>query len=92
MSISAKKTIRKFLYIILNFIVVLAVRPLQNVTFCPISTSSSNFNPRNTQCIPVVKIIAFLELEQKSTFFKGLAVFSGTVDLGFYDQRNGNGD
>jgi hypothetical protein len=25
--------------------------------------SGSNFNPRNTQRIPVVKIIAFLELE-----------------------------
>jgi len=40
------------------------VRPLQNVHFCPISASDSNFNPRNTQCIPVVKIFAFLDLEQ----------------------------
>jgi len=40
-------------------------RPLQNAPFCPISSSDSNFNPRNTQCIPVVKIIAFLALEQK---------------------------
>jgi hypothetical protein len=40
--------------------------------FCPISSSGSNFNPRNTQSIPVVKIIALLELEQKLTFFKGL--------------------
>ena len=24
----------------------------------------SNFNPRNTTCIPVVKIFAFLDLEQ----------------------------
>ncbi len=47
-------------------------RPLQNPTFCTISVSCSNFNPRNTQCIPVVKIFAFLELEQKSAFFKGL--------------------
>jgi len=39
------------------------MRPLQNPTFCPISASSSNFNPRNTQCVPVVKIIVFLELE-----------------------------
>ncbi len=39
-------------------------RPLQNAPFCPISASGSNFNPRNTQCIPVVKIFAFLELEQ----------------------------
>jgi len=26
--------------------------------------SGSNFNPQNTPCIPVVKIFAFLELEQ----------------------------
>jgi hypothetical protein len=47
-------------------------RPLKNAPFCSISASGSNFNPRNTQCIPVVKIIAFLELKQKLTFFKGL--------------------
>jgi len=40
-------------------------RPLKNTPFGPISVSGSNFNPRNTQCITVVKIIAFLELEQK---------------------------
>jgi hypothetical protein len=45
---------------------------LQNAPFCSISASGSNFNPRNTQCIPVVKIFAFLELKQKLTFFKGL--------------------
>jgi len=28
-------------------------------------TKPSNFNPQNTKCIPVVKIFAFLELEQK---------------------------
>jgi hypothetical protein len=49
---------------------------LQNTPFCPISTSGSNFNPRNTKCIPacpvgpadrtgVVKIISFLELEPR---------------------------
>jgi len=27
-------------------------------------STGSNFNPQNTQCIPVVKIFAFLELEQ----------------------------
>jgi len=42
-----------------------AARLLQNAPFCPISASGSHFNPRNTQCIPVVKIFAFLELEQK---------------------------
>ncbi len=41
-----------------------AVRPLQNAPFCPISALGSNFNPQNTQCIPVVKIFACLELEQ----------------------------
>jgi len=29
-----------------------------------ISVSGSNFNPQNTQCIPAVKIFAFLALEQ----------------------------
>jgi hypothetical protein len=41
------------------------LRPLQNTPFSPIYASGSNFNPQNTPCIPVVKIIAFLELEQK---------------------------
>jgi len=45
---------------------------LKNGTFCPISASGSNFNPRNIQYIPVVEIFAFLELEQKLPFFKGL--------------------
>ncbi len=51
------------------------VRPLKNALFCPISVSGSNFNPRNTQCMPVVKIFAFLDLEQNRTFFNGLNVF-----------------
>jgi len=50
------------------------MRPLQNGTFCPISASGSNFNPRNIQYIPVVEIFAFLELEQKLPFFKGLII------------------
>ena len=41
------------------------LKPLQNLPFCPISASGSNFNPRNTPCIPVVKIFAFLELEPR---------------------------
>ena len=45
-------------------------RPLQNAPFCPISASDSNFNPQNTQCIPVVKIFAFLGLEQSWTFYE----------------------
>jgi len=56
-------------------------RPLKNAPFCPISVSGSNFNPRNTQCIPSVKIIAFLELDQNRTFFKGL-VDSKNLNLG----------
>jgi len=43
---------------------IIAMRPLQNAPFCPIPASGSNFNPQNTQCIPVVKIFAFLGLEQ----------------------------
>jgi len=41
------------------------LKPLQNPPFYPISVSDSNLNPQNTQCIPVVKIFVFLELEQK---------------------------
>jgi hypothetical protein len=41
-----------------------SARPLQNAPFYPISVSGLNFNPQNTKCIPVVKILAFLELEQ----------------------------
>jgi hypothetical protein len=47
-------------------------RPLHNTPFCPITVSGSNFNPRNTQCIPVVKILTFLVLGQNWMFFKGL--------------------
>ena len=39
-------------------------RPLQNIPFWPISASGSNFNPRNIQHIPVVEIIAILDLDQ----------------------------
>jgi len=48
------------------------LRPLQNGTLCQISALGSNFNPQNTQCIPPVNIFAFLELEHKLPFFKGL--------------------
>jgi len=30
-------------------------RSLQNLPFCPITASGSNFKPRNTQCIPTFK-------------------------------------
>jgi len=50
-----------------------AKRPLsKSALIYPISVSGSNFNPRNIQYIPVVKIIAFLELDQNWAFFKGL--------------------
>jgi len=42
----------------------------QNIPFCPILASGSNFNPRNTTCIHVVKIFAFLDLEQISADFE----------------------
>jgi len=45
---------------------------LHNTPFCPITASGSNFNPRNTQCIPAVEIITFLVLGQNWAFFKGL--------------------
>jgi len=35
------------------------LRPLQNLPFRPISASASNCNPRNSQCMPVVKIFVF---------------------------------
>jgi hypothetical protein len=59
------------------------VRPLKNTPFCPISASGSNFNPRNTQCIPVVKIFAFLELKQNLAFFKGLISIITESGYGF---------
>jgi len=46
------------------------MRQFQNVLFCPIFALGSNFNPRNTICIPVVKIFAFLDLEQISVDFE----------------------
>ncbi|MBW1836842.1 MAG: hypothetical protein JRI99_07810 [Deltaproteobacteria bacterium] len=59
-----------------------ASRPLQNAPFCPIPVSGSNFNPQKTKCIPVVKIFAFLGLEQNGTFFKGLVSLLSGSDLG----------
>jgi len=68
------------------------LRPSQNGTFCSISASGSNFNPRNIQYIhpkgtscgaPVVEIFAFLELEQKLPFFKDLFLFCLMVRSAF---------
>ena len=38
----------------------------RKLPFSPISASDKNFNPRNTQCIPTVKILIFLDLDEKS--------------------------
>jgi hypothetical protein len=43
---------------------------LKNTPFRPISALGSNFNPRNTQCIPAVKIIARLELNHNWAFLQ----------------------
>ena len=32
------------------------LRPLQNLPVRPISASASNFNPRNTQCMPACPV------------------------------------
>jgi len=54
--------------------------PSKSALICPISAPGENFNPRNTTCIypkgiyyaaPVVKIFAFLDLEQISADFEG---------------------
>ena len=52
-------------------------RLLHNIPFCPITASGSNYNPRNTTCIAVVEIIAFLVLGQNWIFFKGLLKRNG---------------
>jgi hypothetical protein len=52
-----------------------AKRPLLSNTGVPAErdlSTGSNFNPRNTQCMSVVKIFAFLGLERNWAFFKGL--------------------
>jgi hypothetical protein len=41
--------------------------PIHKWRFCPISALGSDINPRNIQCIPVVNIFAFLDLERKLT-------------------------
>jgi len=42
----------------------LEARPLKNAPFRPISALHSDFNPRNMQDIPVVKILMRLDLER----------------------------
>jgi len=42
--------------------------------FSAISASGSDFNPQNTQCIPAVKIFAFLDLAKNFSFSDSLVV------------------
>ncbi len=50
------------------------IKPLHNFLFCPISALEKIFNPRNTQCIPVVKNFFRLELKQNSLLCKGFII------------------
>ena len=38
----------------------------RKLSFSPISASDKNINPQNTQCILAVKILIFLDLDEKS--------------------------
>ena len=57
-----------------------ASSPIKNTSFCPISASDSNLNPRNIQYMDacpalfsgVAKIFALLDLDKNWAFFKGL--------------------
>jgi len=40
--------------------------PERKLSFSPISASDKNFNPRNTKRIPAVKILIFLDLDEKT--------------------------
>jgi hypothetical protein len=46
--------------------VIIMLVPERKLSFPSISASDSNFNPRNTTSIPVVKIFVFLDLNKKS--------------------------
>ena len=50
--------------------------PERKWPFLPISTSNQNFNPRNTQCMPVVKILIFPDIAGQ-THLKKLASVAG---------------
>jgi len=43
--------------------------PKRKLSFLPISGSDKNFNPQNTQGIPAVKILIFLDLDKKILVF-----------------------
>jgi len=70
----------------------------QNVPFCPTSALGLNFNPQNTTCIPacpvgladrtgVVKIFAFLDLEQISVDFE-IEHFETGSEVNYKNFRN----
>jgi hypothetical protein len=40
----------------------------ENHLFCPTSLLADKFNPQNTGCIPPVKLVSRLELEQTKQF------------------------
>jgi len=40
--------------------------PERKLSFSPISASNKNFNPQNIQYIPAVKVLIFLDLDEKS--------------------------
>ncbi|OEU62268.1 MAG: hypothetical protein BBJ57_10230 [Desulfobacterales bacterium PC51MH44] len=73
-------------------------RPLsKSALICPISASpmsgifastGSNFNPRNTLCIPVVKIFAFLDFEQISADFEIEHFETGSIIKSFFVNEN----
>jgi len=46
------------------------MRHLKNVPFRPISALRSDFNPRNNQYIPLVKILTRLDLDYISADFE----------------------
>ena len=49
----------------LNMVRYLYLVPERKLSFPPISALDSNFNPRNTTSITVVKIFVFLDLNEK---------------------------
>jgi hypothetical protein len=54
---------------------------IQKWLFSAISVSDSDFNPRNTECIPVVKILIFLDLAKTISFQDGDCSFRCTWGL-----------
>ncbi len=56
--------------------------------FVPISALGENFNPRNIQYMPVVKIFIRLDLDKKVTFSVGRQIYGLILNtLSFEDRR-----